>query len=71
MKKFFHLSSCSTCIRIIKELKINEVKLQDIKTEAISVDQIDKMAELTGSYNELFSKRAMKYKSMGLKLYCL
>jgi arsenate reductase len=67
MKKFFHLSSCSTCIRIIKEINLNGVELQDIKTEAITLQQLEKMAELSGSYDALFSKRAMKYKSMGLK----
>ena len=29
--------------------------------------QVDEMAKLAGSYEALFSRRAMKYKSMGLK----
>jgi arsenate reductase len=41
--------------------------LQDIKTEAISEAQLEEMYKLTSSYEALFSKRAMKYKSMGLK----
>lgn len=68
MKKIYHLATCSTCVRIIKELKpADEVVLQDIKTEKITENQIDEMATMAGSYEALFSRRAMKYKSMGLK----
>jgi len=68
MKKIYHLSTCSTCIRIIKELNpCADVILQDIKKEKITENQIDEMKDLAGSYETLFSRRAMKYKSMGLK----
>ncbi|WP_417592114.1 arsenate reductase family protein [Owenweeksia hongkongensis] len=68
MKKIYHLATCSTCIRIIKEINPSEgVVLQDIKTEKITEAQIDEMAKMAGSYEALFSRRAMKYKSMGLK----
>jgi arsenate reductase (glutaredoxin) len=40
--------------------------LQDIKTEKITKDQIEEMAKLAGGYEPLFSKIAMKYRSMGL-----
>lgn len=68
MKKIYHLSTCSTCARIIKELNLTkDVVLQDIKTEPITEAQIDEMAKMAGGYEPLFSRRAMKYKSMGLK----
>ncbi len=68
MKKIYHLSTCSTCVRIIKELNpAKDVVLQDIKTEPITEAQIDEMAKMAGGYEPLFSRRAMKYKSMGLK----
>ncbi len=73
MNKLYHLSTCSTCIRIIKGLEADKnfqsqrLSVQDIKTEKITVNQIDEMAKLAGSYENLFSRRAMKYKSMGLK----
>jgi len=67
MKKIFHLANCSTCQRIIKELNDGEgFELQNIKEEKISAKQIDKMHVLAGSYEALFSRRAMKYRSMGL-----
>ena len=68
MKKIYHLANCSTCQRIIKELNDGEgFELQNIKKEKISPEQLAEMAEKTGSYEALFSRRAMKYKSMGLK----
>jgi len=41
--------------------------MQDIKTEAITPAQLDEMKKMAGSYEALFSRRAMKYKEMGLK----
>ena len=68
MKKIYHLATCSTCIRIIKELNpSSDVILQDIKTEKITAKQLDEMKGLAGSYESLFSRRAMKYKALGLK----
>ncbi len=68
MKKVYHLSSCSTCIRILKELKLEEngFELQDINTNKITPLQLEEMKELSGSYEALFSRRAMLYKSMNL-----
>ena len=63
----FYLSTCSTCTRIIKELEVdNSFAMQDIKSEKITENQIDEMAEMAGSYEALFSRKAMKYRSMGL-----
>jgi arsenate reductase (glutaredoxin) len=67
MKKVYHLSTCSTCQRILKEINAPDFVLQDIKTEAISESQLEEMYKFTSSYEALFSKRAMKYKSMALK----
>ncbi|MCY1634704.1 arsenate reductase family protein [Marinifilum sp. D737] len=68
MKKIYHLSSCSTCQRIIKELDIDsDFDLQDIKTQKITEAQLEEMKNLSGSYESLFSRRAMKYKELGLK----
>jgi arsenate reductase-like glutaredoxin family protein len=68
MKKIYHLSTCTTCKRIIQELNpTGEVELQDIKTEPITENQLEEMARIAGTYEALFSRRAQKYKSMGLK----
>jgi arsenate reductase len=68
MKKLYHLSTCNTCQRIIRELHLpQEVVLQDIKSEPISKEQLEEMQELAGSYEALFSKRARLYKALDLK----
>ena len=67
MRKIYHLASCSTCARIIKSLNNGEgFDLQNIKEEKITPKQLEEMAEKAGSYEALFSRRAMKYRAMGL-----
>jgi arsenate reductase len=52
----------------LKELNIgSDVILQDIKTEPITVKQLEAMKDLAGSYESLFSKRAKLYKERDLK----
>ncbi|MCB4807407.1 hypothetical protein LG651_04020 [Tamlana sp. 62-3] len=68
MKKVYYLKTCNTCTRILKELNLpKEFVLQDIKSEPITVNQIEAMKALSGSYEALFSKRAKLYKEMDLK----
>ena len=75
MKKVYHLGNCTTCQSIIKETAIDTLRqaqgdkfiMQDIKFEKITPTQIDEMKKMAGSYEALFSRRAMKYKELGLK----
>lgn len=68
MKKIYHLSNCNTCQRIINTLTEKTLfELQDIKEKPISPDELAEMAKKVGSYEALFSRRARKYKLMGLK----
>jgi arsenate reductase (glutaredoxin) len=68
MNKIYYLSSCSTCSKIITELalKNKEFEFQDIKTEKISAAQLLEMKKMAGSYEALFSRVALKYRSLGL-----
>lgn len=69
MNKIYHLSSCTTCQRILAETKAGKkgVVLQDIKVEKITPAQLDELKKKAGSYEALFSRRAMKYKELRLK----
>jgi arsenate reductase (glutaredoxin) len=69
MKKIYHLANCGTCARIIEELKLKQKKFefQDIKTEPITKEQLDEMKKLKGSYEALFSRVALKYKTLETK----
>lgn len=65
----YHLGNCTTCQAIIKDTGADKAGLamQDIKFEKISPAQLDEMKKMTGSYEALFSRRALKYKELGLK----
>lgn len=68
MNKIYYLASCSTCRKIIKSLpKDNNLIFHDIKQDPITVEEVEELRELSGSYEALFSKKAQLYKSMDLK----
>jgi len=69
MKKIYHLGTCTTSQAIIRDTQIDQkgFEMQDIKTEKITASQLEEMKKMAGSYEALFSRRAMKYKEWGLK----
>ena len=68
MRKIYHLKTCDTNRRIIKELQIPDTfEFQEIKKNPITEAQLDEMKSLSGSYESLFSKRSRQYKALGLK----
>jgi arsenate reductase (glutaredoxin) len=68
MKKIYHLANCGTCQQIIDEFgaKAKGFEKQDIKTQKISPAQLEEMKTLAGTYEALFSRRALKYRELGL-----
>jgi arsenate reductase len=46
---------------------LKDFELIDIKSSNIDSTTLDFLKEKTGSYESLFSKRAIKYKTLGLK----
>ncbi len=67
MSTLFHLSTCSTCKRIIAELgERPDLVLQDIKTQPISPAQLTAMRERTDSYASLFTRRSRQFRAQGL-----
>jgi len=67
MNKIYYLSTCSTCQKILSQIDTSLFTLQDIKTDTITQSQIEEMRLLTDSYESLFSRRAMKYKTLVTK----
>ena len=68
MKKIYHLSTCDTCRRILKELDPpSSFELQDIKEDPLNEEQLQELKHLSGTYEALFSKRARLYKERDLK----
>jgi arsenate reductase len=68
MNKIYYLASCDTCRKIIKSLpKDHNLAFHDIKQNLITVEELEEMHKLSGSYEALFSKKAVLYKTMDLK----
>ena len=69
MKKIFTLSTCDTSKRILKNSGVLDLNIEviDIKKRPISVEELDEIKSLVGSYEALFSRRSQKYKSLNLK----
>ncbi len=66
--KIYYLASCDTCRKIIKSLPNSDrLTFHDIRQNQITVQELEEMHSLSGSYEALFSKKAQLYKSMDLK----
>lgn len=50
----------------MSSLPMEGFEKQDIKQEPITAAQLEAMKQLAGSYEALFSRKAMKYRSLGL-----
>ena len=66
--KFFTLPTCKTCQRIEADLDPAGcgAEIRDIKASGVTAEELDAMHAHAGSYEALFSRRAMKFRSMGL-----
>lgn len=68
MKRIYQLNTCDNCRKLLKAFSdVSEYETIDIKSTGISAEELDDMKERAGSYEALFSKRAIKYKTLGLK----
>lgn len=66
--KIYYLASCDTCRKIIKSLpNSDKLEFHDIRQNPITVEELEEMHSLSGSYEALFSKKAQLYKAMDLK----
>jgi len=51
----------------MRTISLEDFEFQEIKTEPISISQLEEMKMRSGSYESLFSRRSKKYAAMGLK----
>lgn len=66
-KKIYHLATCKTCQKILAQLDLDDSwDVINIKEQNITPEDLDYVAGKVGSYEAIFSRRAMKYRSMGL-----
>ncbi|WP_420129074.1 arsenate reductase family protein [Longimicrobium sp.] len=65
----YGLPYCTTCQRAMQYLQERGVAIQefrDVKTQPLTRAEVEELARKVGSADKLFSRRAMKYRQMGL-----
>ena len=59
---FLYLSTCSTCVRIIKSLGIEDAPfLQNVKEAMVTPEQLRFLYNRTNNYEQLINKRGRVY----------
>lgn len=61
-----HCSTCQKAATFLKARKDVEIEYRDIKANPLSPAEVRDLADLAGGPNEIFSRRARLYQSMGL-----
>ncbi len=67
--KLYGLPHCSTCkkaVAYLEELGVEIESFHDVKENQLSKKEVERLVKLVGGVDKLFSKRAMKYRSLGL-----
>lgn len=67
-KKFYYLSTCDTCKRIMKELDLTSFEKIDIKSTNIQPADLELARKTVDSYLDLFNMRARKIKELSFDL---
>lgn len=71
MKQVYHLSTCSTCKRILHSLTLpKDISLIDIKHQSITEEVLDALKTQLGSYEAVFSKKAKRYNEVKATISC-
>jgi arsenate reductase len=66
---FYWLPACSTCKKAKNHIErhgLRNFELRDIKEDPLSRAEVEELAKKLGGADELFSRRAIKYREMKL-----
>ena len=69
LEQFYWLPHCSTCQKAEAFLKAAGIPIRqyhDVKTQQVDRETLTHLSEALGGVENLFSKRALKYRAMGL-----
>ena len=67
---FYGLPHCTTCQKALRRLdyhRVDDIAKRNIKDEPLSRAEIEKLAEMLGGASNLFSRRSVKYRELGLQ----
>ena len=68
--EFYGLPNCTTCQKALRRLdyhRVENVKKRNIKEEPLSRAEIEGLVALLGGAENLFSRRSVKYRELGLR----
>ena len=71
MKKVYFLKTCSTCKRIMSEFDLTDFEQREIKSKAVSEEELQEMYALSKSYEALFSKKSTQIKERNIEVKSL
>ena len=66
---FYWLPDCTTCQKAKRRLERHNVSItqfRDLKEEPLSRKEVENLSKMLGGADELFSRRAIKYRQMKL-----
>ncbi len=67
---FYGLPNCTTCQKALRRLdyhRVGDIEKRNIKDEPLSPAEIEKLAKMLGGIENLFSRRSVKYRELGLR----
>ncbi len=66
---FYWLPQCSTCQKALSDLAergMTPAERRDLKAAPLGREEVERLAEMAGGADRLFSRRAIKYRVMNL-----
>ncbi len=67
---FYWLPNCTTCQKAKRRLdyhRLSITKLRDLREEPLSLDEVKNLAEKLGGVENLFSRRSVRFRELGLR----
>lgn len=67
---FYGLPNCTTCQKALRRLdyhRVADIKKRNIKEEPLNREEVERLAKMLGGAANLFSRRSVKYRELGLK----
>ena len=63
---FYQFENCKGCQKVLEALQLEDkASFRDIKEQPISEEELDRLKEKVGSYEDLLSKKSVKFKMEG------
>lgn len=67
---FYGLPNCTTCQKALRRLdyhRVENVEKRNIRDEPLTREEVETLAKKLGGAENLFSRRSVKYRELGLK----